>query len=100
MSVCRSCAGPAYAGWLELSFFIIHPRHALFWQLRFLPHIFFAPINISLINSLFVIRAGTLALSDTNRNLHVSTQNLIIVQHDEIYSVDYISVGSSACFGC
>ena len=36
-----------------------------------------------------------------SRNLkHTVGLNLIAVQQDATYSVYYISVGSSACFGC
>ena len=38
----------------------------------------------------------------TNRKsvTEVLGYNLITVQHDATYSVNYISVGSSTCFGC
>jgi len=45
-----------------------------------------------------------LLLKSDKKNWYVTLRiiflNLIIVQHDATYSVYYISVGSSTCFGC
>ena len=38
--------------------------------------------------------------ADGGRSEKLSISNLITVQQDATYSVYYISVGSSTCFGC
>jgi hypothetical protein len=72
LCVCRNCLS-----WLaRAKFFTINPGHTLFWQLRFLSHIFFTLINICRINSLFVMRAETVALSDWPKLKFINTAYL------------------------
>ena len=42
----------------------------------------------------------TSTMRGSSRVIRMTELNLITVQQDAIYSVYYISVGSSTCFGC
>ena len=78
----------------------ILPDHLMTWLvLTKMPFILVAPTH-RFVSLLFRLYVNEFVFLVSELKLRIKVSNLITVQQDVTYSVYYISVGSSTCFGC